>query len=437
MKSKIFLFLFILFISSVLSFSQELLTPEEAIKIALQNNYSINIARNEAEIATNNSAIGNAGMLPNLDASGSYSKSINNTTQEFFDGRRVERDGAESSTLTAGISLNWTIFDGLRMFASLDRLKALRETGELNFKLEVENNISDIIITYYDIVRLKEVLEVIQTNIIISEVRVKIAEDKLEVGSGSKFDLRQAQVDLNEDKSSHLREELNLLQTKILLNTLLGIETNSDFNVIDTIILNDNLVFEDIFSAAKERNSQLRIAEENKTISELDINLARSEIFPLLSLNAGYNFTKSESEAGLLQINRNHGFNYGITASLNIFNGLNTRRSIENAEINFRNNELVYKEVEKLIEAELHNTFNRYENSRQIVALEKQNLIAAEENLDIALERLRLGNITPLEFRETQIDLFNAKSRLVAAQFEAKSAETELLRLSGQLVTYL
>ncbi|HSP89116.1 MAG TPA: TolC family protein [Ignavibacteriaceae bacterium] len=437
MNSKIFPIILLSILFSSLSFPQEVLTLEEAIKLALQNNYSISIAKNEAEISSNNSNIGNAGMLPEIDASGSYSKSITNTTQEFFDGRRVERDNAESSNLTAGVSLNWTVFDGLRMFAALDRLKALKETGELNFKSEVENNISNLITTYYDIVRLNEVLEVIRTNIQISEQRYKIAEDKLEVGSGSRFDLRQAQVDLNEDKSSLLREELNLLRAKILLNTFLAVDTKTDFSINDTILYKEDLILEDLFLTAKEKNSRLRIAEENKTVSDLEISLARSEIFPRISLDAGYDFSKSQSETGLLHINRNHGFNYGITASLNIFNGLTTRQNIENAEINFKNSELLYNEVVQLVEADLYNSYNRYENSRQIVALEKENLAAAEENLDIALERLRLGNITPLEFRETQIDFFNAKSRLVAAQFEAKSAETQLLRLSGQLITDL
>jgi len=413
------------------------LTPEEAIKIALSNNYSINVARNEAEIADNNANIGNAGFLPFLDANGSYSKSINNTRQEFFDGRNVERDGAESSNLSLGVSLNWTIFDGLRMFASLDRLKALRETGELNFRLEVENNISEIISTYYNIVRLEEVLEVIRTNIQISEERVKIAQAELEVGTGSRFDLRQAQVDLNDDKSSLLREELNLMQAKTLLNTLMGVDVKTEFSVVDTIIFREDIVYEDILLTAKEKNVQLKLAEENRIISELDINLARSEIFPSITLNAGYNFTESESEAGLLQVNRNYGFNYGVTASLNLFNGLNTRREIENAEVRLKNSELIYNEALQAVDAAIINVFNKYENSKQIVELEKQNLAAAEENLDIALERLKLGNITPLEFRETQIDLFNAKSRLVAAQYEAKSAETELLRLSGQLVADL
>jgi outer membrane protein len=425
----------LLIVSTSFTLSQELLTPEDAIKIALKNNFSINIAKNEAEVASNNSTIGNAGMLPSLDANGSYSKTVNNTTQEYYDGRRVERNGAKSSTLSAGIALNWTIFDGLKMFTSLDRLKSLKEVGELNFKSQVESDISDIIITYHDIVRLNEVIKVIQSNILISEARVKIAGDKMQVGSGSKFDLRQAQVDLNEDKSSLLREELNLSQSKISLNTLFGLKANNDFKVIDTITLKGDLKYEDILPLAMEKNSQLRIASENKTISELNINLLRSEIFPQISLSAGYNYTKSESEAGLLQINRNNGFNYGITASLNLFNGLTTRLNIENAQIELKNNELSYKEAEQSVEANLSNAFNRYENSRKIIELENENLTSAEENLDIALERLRLGNITPLEFRETQINLVNAKSKLVEAQYEAKTAETDLLRISGQLVT--
>ncbi len=425
----------LLIVTTSFTFSQELLTPEDAIKIALKNNFSINIAKNEAEVASNNSTIGNAGMLPSLDVNGSYSKTVNNTTQEYYDGRRVERNGAQSSTLAGGISLNWTIFDGLKMFASLDRLKSLREVGQLNFKSEVENDVSNILITYHNIVRLNEVVKVIQSNIIISEQRVKIAEDKMQVGSGSRFDLRQAQVDLNEDKSSLLREELNLSQSKISLDTLLGLKANNDFNVIDTIILKGDLKYEDLLPFAMEKNSRLRIVSRNKKISELNISLLRSEIFPQISLSAGYNYSRAQSEAGLLEINRNNGFNYGITASLNLFNGLTTSLNIENAEIELKNNELSYKEAEQAVEANLSNAFNRYENSRKIIVLEKENLVAAEENLDIALERLRLGNITPLEFRETQINLFNAKSRLVEAQYEAKSAETDLLRISGQLVS--
>ena len=183
-------------------FSQESLSLEEAIKIALLNNYSINIAGNEKEISDNNFSLGNAGFLPQLDAEGSYTKSSNNTSQEYLTGQQITGAGAKSTSLSGDITLNWTIFNGFQMFAGLNQLKELKKQGEINFKIVVENNISDLISTYYNIIRQKQVLAVIERSINISEERVRIAQDKKQLGSGSKFDLLQAQVDLNEDRSS-------------------------------------------------------------------------------------------------------------------------------------------------------------------------------------------------------------------------------------------
>ena len=217
-KTKLFFPSFILFLLfSTNVFSQKLLTIDDAVKTALGNNYSINIAKNEKEIADNNFSVGNAGFLPSLDADGSYTKTTNNTKQNYLNGTVVDRTGAKSTNYTAGIGLNWTIFDGLKMFASFDRLKELKKIGETNLKSEVENNISKIISTYYDIVREQQVLEVLEQSIKISEERLRIAQDKKQLGSASKFDLLQAQVDLNEDKSSLLTEELKLKQAKILI----------------------------------------------------------------------------------------------------------------------------------------------------------------------------------------------------------------------------
>ncbi len=308
-KTKIFLPSLILsVIISSNTFSQKLLTIEDAIKTALVNNYSINIAKNEKDIADNNFSIGNAGFLPSLDADGSYTKTTNNTKQNYLNGTVVDRTGAKSTSYTAGIGLNWTIFDGLKMFANLDRLKELKNVGEVNLKSEVENNISKIISTYYDIVREQQVLEVLNQSIKISEERLKIAQDKKQLGSASKFDLLQAQVDLNEDKSSLLSEELKLRQAKILLNQLLGENVNTDYSVADTILINESLSLDELKPLTDEHNSDLIIARQNKNISDSELNLARADLFPIISLNAGYDFSKSTSEAGFVQSNKSFGF---------------------------------------------------------------------------------------------------------------------------------
>ncbi len=410
------------------------MTLEDAVKIALSNNFSINIARNESKIADNNASIGNAGFLPSLDASGTYLKSSNDTKQEYVDGRIINSNGAQSTNITAGLNLNWTIFDGLEMFANIDMLKELNKIGQENFKSEVENNIADITDVYFNLIREKQVLDVLNETIVISEERVRIAESKKDVGSGSKFDLRQAQVDLNEDRSNLLKEELTYEQLKVSLNQLLGRDVSSDFNVGDTINIDMNLNLDQLKSLTLSQSTALEIARKNLTLSDINLRLSRAELYPVISLNGGYNYTNSESEAGFIKSNRNYSLSYGVTASLNLFNGLNTRRKIENAEIGIENSKLNFDQVRTGIEANLLNTYKKYLNSLQLVKLENENLTIAKESVDIALERLKLGNITPLEFRETQRKLIDAKSRLVSAQFDAKSAETELLRISGQLI---
>ncbi len=429
---ELILVFFIFYNSKI--FSQDLLTLKDAVEISLKNNYSINIAKNEQQISNNNSNIGNAGFLPKLDANGNYTKSISNIKQEYSNGSSIERNGSKSSNLNAGISLNWTIFDGLNMFATLSRLKELRKIGDLNFKSTVESNISDVTSTYFNIVREEQVIDVLKRTIAISNERVKIAKDKLELGSGSKFDLLQAQVDLNDDKSNLLQEELTLSQLKIKLNNYLGRNADEDFSVADTILINRDLNYKDLQELVVNQNSQLKIAEQNKNISELDLKIAQSDWFPTISLNAGYSFSRSEAEAGFFKSNQNGAFNYGVTASLNLFDGLNTSRKIQNAEISIETNELYLKQTENQVNSDLLHTFKEYQNSIELVDLETENLNAAEENVSVALEKLKLGNITPLEFRETQRKMIDAKSKLVAAQYQAKSAETELLRLSGQLV---
>lgn len=435
MKSKhLFYFLILLSFCGAESFSQETLTLEKAIEITLNNNFSINIARNESEIAGNNSTIGNAGFLPTIDASGSYIKSSNDTKQEYFDGRTIDRTGAKSTNITAGVNLSWTIFDGLQMFGNLDALKELNKIGRANFKAEVENNIADVTETYYNLIREKQVLDVLKETITISEERVRIAKSKKDVGTGSKFDLRQAQVDLNEDRSNLLKEELTYEQLKVFLNQLMGRNVGSDFNVSDTIMVNRNLNLDELKNLTLDRNTSLDIAQKNLNLSEINLGLARSEWFPTISMIGGYNYTNSESAAGFVKSNKNYSLSYGLSASFNLFNGLNTSRKIENAKIDLENNRLKFSQIKIDVEANLLNTFKKYLSSLQLVQLEEENLLVAQESVDIALEKLKLGNITPLEFRETQRKLIDAKSRLVAAQFDAKTAETELLKISGQLI---
>jgi outer membrane protein len=424
----------LVFIASVIAGAQQVLTPQDAVLIGLKNNYSINISKNAKDIAENNASLGNAGILPTLDATGSASKSVSNATEKFYDNSTIDVNGVSSNNYAAGRNLNWTIFNGMKMFASLDQLKELQKVGESNYKLTVEQNINDILSTYYDIVRQKQVLEATNRSDSISEERLKITQSQKDAGSASKFDVLRAQVDLNGDKSSLMSQELTLQQAKTKLNQLLGRDVKTEFDVIDSIDVNTDLSYDDLYSVAMQKNNQLLLAEQNKNVAESQLKLERGDLFPVVSLNLGYNYSRSETGAGFILSSNTTGITYGVSASFNLFNGLNTKRRIENAEVSIESNDLAFKQIQDQVKADFENTFLKYKNSLQLVKLETENYKAAEDNVDIALEKLKVGSITPVDFRQVQLDLMNAKSMLLSAQYDAKTSEIDLLQISGQLV---
>ncbi len=416
-------------------FAQDTLSVEEALSIGLENNYSIRIAGNDSEIAENNFTLGNAGFLPTLSASGSRSYSIQDSRQEFAQGGIPDNttENAKSNSINANASLNWTIFDGLRMFTTYEKLNELKALGEEQFRLTLENTIASIIGAYYNIIRQQKIYDVLQSTVEVSEQRIRIAETRKDLGSGSEYDLLQARADLNADKTAVIRQEVQLNSAKILLNELLSREINTEFAVLESIPVEDDLEYSELLQKAMQNNKELTVARINRRVAGLEIKELRGERYPEVDVNAGYNYSRNESGAGFIELNQSDGFNYGITARLNIFDGFNTERQIDNAKIRQKNRELAIEDRKLQVEAGLSAEFKNYLNSLELVRLESENLIFAEQSLEIALERFKLGSINSIELREVQRTLISAESRLIQAQFDAKVAETELQRISGSL----
>ncbi len=430
MFKKISLFL----LTASVLFPQEKLTLDKAIELGLQNNYSIQIAKNEAAVDSNNFSLGNAGFLPTLDVTGAMSKSSVDTKQQYSSGSTVDKKGSESKAKSVGVSLNWTLFDGFNMFISYSKLKQLREIGEMNAKAEIENSVAKIIETYYNIVSIQLEIRAVNDAILISRERVKIAEDKYNLGAASKLEVLQAKVDLNADISNLLQQQLVFNNAKVALNEAMGRQSTVDFIVNDSIVINKNLIYDELKNKLLENNSSLMAAGFNKEVASLSINGIRSQMYPQISAYMNYNYSKTENQAGFFASNQTIGLTYGLSLSLNLFDGLNTYRKIENAKVDLMNSELQFKDTKNKVEANFEQEFLNYKNAVTLVNLEEENLNVAQQNVDIAMERFRNGSYTPLELREAQKTLLDAQIRLVNAQYSAKSAEVELRKLSGQII---
>ncbi|WP_340106265.1 TolC family protein [Rhodohalobacter sp. 8-1] len=422
--------LFIVLAGSVSA--QDRLSLEDAIGIGLENNYNIQIFENRLSIAENNRSFGNAGFLPALNLSASRTESVEDS--EFNAGGQSQTtNGARSTTTNAAVTLDWTLFDGLGMFKTYDLLGVLEEISDAEYRLEVENLVSRITLSYFDIVRIENQLRVLENTVDVSLERIEIEETKLDLGSGSEVELLQARSDLNADRSALLREGIILTEAKIVLNQLLARDPDTAYSVTGEIPIQRGLDEQYLYEKTITENTELDLVRMQQNAADLEVQQIRSERYPEILLNSGYRYNRNEAGGGFFQFNETTGFSVGLTARVNLFDGFNINRRVENARINRKNSDLQLDESRLLIRSRFRTLFRTYQNNIELVDLEQDNLSNAEETLDIALERFRLGGISSLELREAQRSFLEAENRLINSQFNAKVAETELLRLSGEL----
>lgn len=420
----------------ILLFSQEILTSEQAIKIALENNYSIRIARNQAEISSNNVTYGNAGFMPSVDLSVSQNNNIQNSKQEFLSGQDNEKENAKSSSFNLSGVFNWTLFDGLEMFTNYEKLKELEAMGELAARVVIERTIVSVLSSYYDLVRQKQRLQVIDKTISISEERIRLAEEKFQLGAASRLEILQAQVDYNADRSDQLNSEEIFRTSKIRLNNLLARDIALDFDVEDTIDTVSMPAWKDVYDIAMANNTYLQMNNIDTRLTSLELRSLNARRMPRLNANMGYSYLKSESEAGFMKTNQTSGINYGLSVGWNIFNGFNLNRQIANARIMKENAEIELMDFRSTLHTDLMATYLSLQSKKQLVDFESLNLEVADRNLAIAMERFRLGELSGFELREAQKNYLAAESRLITARYQAKIVEIDMNEITGKILVF-
>lgn len=427
--------LFTFFYSSVSA--QKLLSLEESIQLGLQNHYSIQISKKREQQALNDNTPGNAGFLPTITGTLNKSYTISGLDQEFFGGLRAPlvQSGVNSNSSNGGLAMVWTLYDGKGMFILRDRFKELQNLGAKQTETAIENLISLISSSYFDLIRQNLRVNNFKKGLEISNDRLKLAKDRYEVGQGSKVDYYSAQVDYNEDKALLIAQEQSYLNTKISYNTLLVRNHQEEFNVDSKIDLLPKLNLPELKEFALKQNPTLISALLTKKISDLDTKNIQSLQMPQIDLLAGYNMNQVNNGAGFgVQRGTSDVLNYGLRATINIFDGYNQKRRVQNAKINAEIAQLQIDDLKNALTSTLEKAFVTYENALNLISLETENYAIAKQNIDIAFDRFKVGIATSYELREVQRNAVSAETRLIETKFAAKAAEIELIRLSGNLL---
>lgn len=415
-------------------FSQDsLLTAQDAIKYAIENNYGITISKNEIEIGKLNNNWANAGAIPLISASANKVIGVNNLEQHLNTGTITKKNGNTTQNLNAGIAVNWRVFDGFKMFATKRKLEELQRNGEYAFRKNLNETIYNVVTTYYNIVTLNEQLQATREQIVLYTDRYNLAQRRFEIGTGAKYEVLEAQVDLNEQQSNILSLQNSIALQKSTLNNLIGKRPDTAYNVIDTIIVQPLPLLSEVQQKIDSGNADILLANSQLAIlmeTKKEVNAAR---LPTVDLNGFYNFARNRNGAGFTLLNQTYGPSGSVGVSIPLFSGSLVKKQLQIVDINVKNQHLAIEEVKNNVQTALNNAYINYHNSLKAIDLEKRNLILATENIYIATERYKKLNITSVELRQIQISYNAVKNRLYNALYQAKVAEAGVALLVGDI----
>lgn len=413
-------------------------TLPELIATGLENNYQLKIVRNREQKAANDATRANAGQLPTISATAGYSGSLNSSDSKAREGGAVTstRNTLDHS-ITAGINAEWTLFDGFNVQATYRRLQELKRQSATQTRISIEDYVADLTAEYYNFVQQRIRMRNLNHAVRLSKERLRIVLERYTIGSASRLDLQQAQVDFNADSAQSLKQLEILATSRIRLYELMAVkDMNSRLTVSDTSIqVSNDLVFDTLLEATLRTNASLLSAQQDITLAELDYRRTMSRDYPYVKLSAGYSYQHSIMESGTTRTRDSWGPEAGVRIGMTLFDG-NRRRQRLNAKLDIENADLARLQLEQALRADLADLWQAYRNNQRLLNLERENLITAQENHYIAHERYMLGDLSGIEMREAQLSLLDAEERILAAEYNTKLCEISLRQLSGGIMYY-
>jgi outer membrane protein TolC len=413
-----------------------LLSKEEAISLALENNLGIEVSRNVREIDENNASLLNSRYLPTVTANGGGSIDRQDSEGQLANGDIRSADGAETRRYNASINMNYVLFDGLGRLYDYKSFQERSAQSELEVRQTIETTLLQLFSVYYEVARLEENTSFLSQALSISKNRLERARYQFEFGQNTGLDVLNAEVDVNTDSVNLLNAEQLLRNTKRDLNLILNRDLTLVFQADTTVTFLPALEMEEILSRAMENNVRMLLAEKDILISEYNLKATRSGYLPTIGLSGSYGWNESNNNSPLAFVlqNTSTGVNGSINLTWNLFDGGQTINSSRNAKINYENQQLLKKQTQLEVERDIKNAWGNYQNALFVLEVQQKNLQTNLDNFNRSRERYELGQISSVDFRVAQLNLLNAVLDRSQAKYNAKMAELQLLQVSGELL---
>ncbi len=435
--------------------SQDLLTVEDVIKITIENNFDVNIAKNNIQVAKNNNNIGlvgggqstggtvsggTTGMLPQISIAAGSPQSplgIGQTTSTLKYSNptlNVDKQTLNSVSYSPSLVVTWYFFDGLKMFATKKKLGRAEELSNLQYRLTVETTLLTALTTYYQMISIEQFIKALKASLILGEDQKKLAAEKLKAGIGSAVDVLQTQIDYNNIQVQITQQQNLLNEQRINLNTVLKQSPDVEFSVPDTIVIQNKPEYASALDNTDKNNNTILMGRKTMEIDGLALKEFKANAMPKIGITGNYTYQWASQDIGLQRLNQNYGYNGGFIFSWTILNNLTTRTAIRNQTMQIASDNLRLQASELQEKSNLYKAYLSFENNLKIVEIERQSVQLANQNLYIAAKRFKQGLSNYIEYRTVMQTYADAQYNLSQAAYSTKLSELNFLKAQGLLV---
>jgi len=436
MRLNMFLFVILILFLQLNTGAQQItnLSLEEAVTIALENNFDIQISQKNIESAQINNTWAAAGMFPSVSIGLSQTNRFDNSESQATD----DRADMTSSGIRPYIQLQWMLFNGLSVYITKDKLNLIEQLSEGNAALIVENKIQAVVLAYYQTLRNKERLGTIDKVKKLSRDRYKYIETKKQFGSAVSYDVLQAKNAYLSDSSNYLLQSLEVKKSQLGLNLLMAVEKDAVYSLTTEFkAVTEDYKYYDLEDKMLSNNKTLINQYINQEILMKNVKAAKAMVWPTLIMSTGSEYASNHIRYSGADPNSSYSYGFYVNFSLNfnLYNGGKTRRAIQQATIQQEIGDLQESQIKQTLSNALLTVYQMYEIRKQLLNVADAGLETAQLNLDLSTEKFKNGTINSFNFRDVQIQFITAEFNRLEAVYNLINTHTELLRATGGIIS--
>jgi outer membrane protein TolC len=338
--------------------------------------------------------------------------------------------------MNAAAVMQWTLFDGFRMYAIDDQFALMASSERERARGQFAAVIADVMTKYGAAVVAQHQIRDLRSALGLAEKRYEIVMSRKSAGSASGTQLAQATIDKNTVQSLLRRAETNYTNAVTSLTAAMGLaDTSLRTSDVDTVLTSPTLpALESLLESLARRNPEIvgaELAVEAAKARERELDAA---FWPRLDLTGGYQYTNNSTEAGFILDNRTTGWNAGLTLRYNLFRGQADRAASELAQVETQRRQLLTSETMRDQRSRLQQAYERYKQGQDLISIEERSLRSAQQNAQVAMVSYQEGLITDVEVRQAQQTAIDVALRIAQLEFDVFASAVDALRISGTLV---